>query len=225
MIVLTYEIEASTVDQETGDQTLTAGLRTLEFDAVITSSPETTAELTDKAVEGAASSDHKRIGQRTIAVDAWVSNTPLGAPPPGGLDSTISADQVAQDSGGTVAEFSEEFDRVRGVFNELDRLVRNAVAITLSTPTQEYEDVQLVSMKAPTTQETGTDAIQFSLEFVEVRVVETRLADTPIPREPRGARAGDSGDQNPAEDEESNQEENQSTLSEWSERFDNFVNQ
>lgn len=213
MIQLTYSLEATTQDQTTGETAVSSALRVLEFDAVTSVSHEAGAALTEKAVEGGVTSDHKSPSPRRISVEAWVSNVPLGAPPPGGLDATVSADVTSQpETDANVIGFSEAFDRVRGVFNELHRLAREPVAISLSTPVQDYEDVQLVSVTTPTDQETGTDAARFSLEFQEVNVVETRDTATPIPREPRGAGAGSNGAQEGAEGDGSGAEAEASDL-------------
>lgn len=213
MIRITYSTESSSLDSATGERSLSSSVRSLVFDAVEVVNHEAAASLTGKAVEGGVTSDHKRADPRRVSVEAWVSNTPLDAPPEGGLDATVSADAIEQtDTGANVIGFTSEFDRVRGVFNELHRLARNPIALTLSTPSQEYEDVQLVSVTTPTDAESGVDAARFSLEFQEVEVAETRETSTPIPREPRGARAADAGGQEGGEDSDANSENNASDL-------------
>jgi hypothetical protein len=213
MIRLSYTFDRVSEDTTTGERTLDSGSRVLELDAVVNVSAEQHATLTERAVEGGVGVDHKRAEQTRITVEGWVSNTPLGAPPPGGTDARISATSVQQSTtGANVLQFNAEFDRVVGVFSELRRLAREPVAITLSTPTREYEEVQLVSVSAPMNVDSGRDAMLVVLEFVEVRIAETRDTEAPVPREPRGARRANRGPQQGAEDAAENTERNESTL-------------
>lgn len=193
MIRLVYTLEDSARDSSTGERSLTTTQKVLEFDAVEAVAPTLTAELTQKAVEGGVTSEHKRTSQRLVTVEAWVTNTPINSPPPGGTDSPVTAIQVEGAGGLSVLGFDQPFDRVRGVFNELEFLRSNPIPIALSTPTQDYAAVQLVSIDAPTTKETGVDAIRFTLEFAEPRIVQTVDGDVPLPIEPRGARVEEEG--------------------------------
>jgi len=183
---------------ETGGDTFVI----LEVDAVMSESHEVSATLTDHPVErGADLSDHKRPGQRRFRLEGLVTNTPIGAIPLTGENS--SADSVSgtvRDSGAkaTVLQFSERFDRVRDVLDALTVLVETAQLVTITTDVRTYEDAQLVAVVAPRTPEAG-DSITFTVDVTQVRIAETRDVGAPVPRQPRGRRTRDNGAQAGAE--------------------------
>lgn len=183
---------------------------TLAFDCVTTETHEGTSVLTEHAVEsGAPISDHKRANPRKLTIEAIVTNTPLGAPPPSGYGaSDITADvsattvQVADPGGANttrsvkanVVTFSATFDRIVDVANTLGRLRLEATPVTISTRLRTYDGMQIVSVTEPRKAEDG-DSITFTIECSEVRIAQTRTVDTPRPREARGRPRSDAGAQ------------------------------
>lgn len=215
MITIAYNVTESSSDQETGETAVNSSPRLIRFDSVVSVAHEGAATVTERAVEGGVTADHKRAEQARVTVEAWVTNTPLDAPPEGGVDAVISADVTSlADTGANVLQFSQAFDRVRGVAAELDLLRRDPITITLTTPTRDYEAVQLVSVSTPVGLESGPDALLFTMEFLEVTVAETRTGEAPVPREPRGQSRQDQGGQQGADSDEGEaaEENNESIL-------------
>lgn len=176
----------------------------LEFDAVMSEMHEVTATLTDHPVErGADLSDHKRPGQRRLRLEGIVSNTPIGAIPLSGENS--SADRVTGqvqslgDHKAVTLQFSDAFDRVRDMLEALTALCEGAQLLTVTTDVRTYEDVELVGVGAPRSVEMG-DSIAFTLDFTRVRIAETRQVGDPAPRQPRGRRTRDNGAQTGTDD-------------------------
>jgi hypothetical protein len=163
----------------------------LEFDAVMSENHETRAEITEHAVEsGAPLADHKRAKPRVITLEGLVTNTPLDVPPPSGFGQ-VNVTVTTSKDGAQVKTFSEEFDRVRDVWDSLDRLVLSDIPVSVSTEFKDYEDCQIIAMTAP--RSTPDDAIVFTVEISEVRIAVSREVDTPAPREPRGETEEDRG--------------------------------
>lgn len=191
-------------DSEEGMREVTFTENVLEFDAVTSETHEGISEITEHAVEtGAPISDHKRTKPRRLTIEALVTNTPLGAPPPSGFDSgtpvtaEVRAEEIGESTEGqrpraNVVVFSAAFDRMVDVFDTLDALRSGDTFVTITTRVRTYENMQIVAVTSPREPEDG-DSIRFTVECVEVRIAETRTVDAPVPREPRGARTTDRG--------------------------------
>lgn len=208
---MTLRISWEDVEETEGEADLnfTITEHVLEFDAVTKESHESSSEVTQHTVEsGEAISDHKRANPRTIQIDAFVTNTPLDAPPPsgprGGSVTTRTQDNV------TV--FSQEFDRVSDVWETLLELQRGSFDLTVTTRYQVYENVQLVKVSTP--RDTAEDSVMFSLSLQEVFRASSELVDDPVPREPRARRNRETNNA-PEESDAPNSEdgENESILS------------
>lgn len=173
---------------------------TLEFDAVTSETHEGLAVLTEHAVEsGAPLADHKRQNPRRVSIEAVVTNTPLGPPPPSGYghsDNVTAEVRASANStaSAVVVHFSATFDRMADAWLTLDRLLSEDTMVTLSTAKKTYENVQIVGVTVPREAEDG-DSIRFQIEIQEVRVAQSRTVDSPQPREARGASARDRGGQ------------------------------
>lgn len=156
------------------------------FDAITADTSEVTATLTTHPVErGADMSDHKRPGPRRLTLEAVVSNSPLGDPPASGLgpsDVRLLAD-------GT---YSAPFDRVRDVAESLRYLVERDLLVSVSTAVADYDALSIISVSAPKTE--ATNAVRFTIDAEEVRIVETRtVAASALPREDRGRQRTQNG--------------------------------
>jgi len=157
----------------------------LEFDCVLSESHDAHSEVTEHAVEsGAPISDHKRATPRRLTIEGFVTNTPLDAPPSSGAGETTITTSVSQD-GAQVRVFSEEFDRIRDVWDVLERLRLDAIPVGITTTWRDYEDVQIVGVMVKRDSPEG--AVPFMIECVEVRIARTREVDDPVALEPRGA--------------------------------------
>ncbi len=185
-----------TTELSGGDLTSRSYEHTLEFDCVTSETHEGVSVLTEHAVEsGAPISDHKRHNPDRVSIEAIVTNTPLGVPPPSGYGSgdaiTVSDDK---EGAGTVVLFSADFDRMGDVVDTLYRLRTENTPVTLSTRVLVYEDVQIISVTIPREPGDG-DSFRLQIECQRVRVAVSRTVDSPAPREPRGSRTRNRGGQ------------------------------
>lgn len=176
----------------------------LEFDCVTAEKHEGVSVLTEHAVEsGEPITDHKRANPRKLSIEAIVTNTPIGAPPPSGYGAGNVTAQVTSTtieiSGGksvkaNILQFSAEFDRIADCCDTLDRLRLEGTSVTIATRIRTYENMQIVSVSEPRSPEDG-DSITFSIECSAVRVASSRTIDAPRPSEPRGAARASGGAQ------------------------------
>lgn len=181
--------------------TTTSVEHVLAFDAVTSETHETGSTLTEHAVEsGAPISDHKRPKQRSIRIEAVVTNTPIGTPPLSGFGpSPVDfAERKSEAAGATVRVFTARFDRMSDALDTLDLLATTAITVTISTRVRTYEACQIVNVSAPRSSEDG-DSLRFTIEARQVRIAEALRVDVPRPREPRGQDRASAGTQATAE--------------------------
>ncbi len=173
--------------------------RSLSFDCVVSENHEGTADLSEHAVEqGSPISDHKKVNQRTVSIEALMTMTPLVAPE--GVDGEVREN----DAKANVLVFGSDFNRLQEAFDTLDELRASDTPITVSTKFRVYDALQLVRVQSP--RETGDgDSLRFSLDFKAVRIAVSRTTDTPQSREPRGRGRQGRGDQEPEEASQRNQ--------------------
>lgn len=178
----------SSITSEGGEtNTLIVSGYELVFDAVERQSLTSRAEVSQFTVEsGSPLTDHKKKLPRTIVVIGRVVNTPIGTPPPSGLNnsSRITA-EIRGSSIGNVLQFSEPFNRVQDVFDSLQHLVQNGIFVTLETDNAVYERVTVTGVEdirnAP-----HYDGASFIVTFQEIFIAQTEDVEIPIPLEPRG---------------------------------------
>jgi len=175
----------TTAETETaGEISLESTEHILEFDAVTRENHNSESEVTTHTVEtGEAIADHKRAMPRRIEIQAFVTNTPLDAPPQSGPRTSFATAQVQDTGEGNVTVFSEQFDRVSDVWETLLELQREAIDLTVTTTYQVYENVQLVRVSVP--RDEAEDAATFEITLQEVFRATAELIDDPVPREPR----------------------------------------
>lgn len=222
MIEIAWSSQSLAVD-EGGDIASTEAEHSLIFDAVLSISHDPSATVTEKAVEGSAAiSDHKRPNRDVVSLEAIVTNTPLGDPPPSGYGRGAAPSTTGPSAGGApmdVLQFPSAFDRVGDVHYTLRRLAREPTLVTLITPRRVYDRMTVVSVSDP--QEAGRpDSARFLVELAEVRLAETLETDAPEPREARGRRTRNDGGQEATEADE-DPRANQSTLEDFRERREN----
>lgn len=188
----------------------------LMFDAVTSEQAEHTATVTEHAVEqGANIADHVRDGLDTVTLEVLVSNTPTrdvngmyggtiesvelkvpkfdkGVPlTPGGIMSAgidaikglISPEEPWK---AQVLTFPSKFNAVKDVLTMLDDWKKQGMVGSVITGWKLYPSVVITKVSPSRNAQTG-DAASFSLEFREIRVVESKMITAPIPTEARGA--------------------------------------
>ena len=173
---------------------------TLQFDAVSSEVHEGSSVLSEHAVgEGSPITSHKRANPKRLTIEAVVTNTPLGLPPPSGYGAGSPITQRLAGSndnaiGGAVLVYSATFDRMGDVEATLDRLRLEATNVTISTRIRTYENMQIVAVSIPRKPDDG-DSLTLTIECQQVRIARSRTVASPIPREPRGAPERDRGGQ------------------------------
>lgn len=197
MLTISWDTAETTLEE---DGTISEGLtfHLLAFDAVTSENHESTSTLTEHAVEeGSPLSDHKRINPRRLSIQAEVTNTPLGPPPPTGpaLGQISGAVQKLEALDANVLVFDEPFDRIAAVFEEVHRLHEDSTPVTVSTRLKTYTDVQIVGVSNPRETADG-EAVRFAIELQAIRIARTRRVGVQ-PREPRGRRTVNAGGQEP----------------------------
>jgi len=190
-----WETEAESLDETTGDLVVARATRVLEFDCVTRETHDASAFLTEQTVErGAPIADHKRPEATRLSIEAWVTNTPLGAPPESGGRGTAVQTRISDG----VLTFEQSFDRVADVHAAVRELVRDPVLVTVTTALEVYEEMTVIAVSE--IREAANGAAQvFTIDLVSVRVAETQTVDAPTPREPRGQARRDRGSQEAAD--------------------------
>lgn len=156
------------------------------------------AQATEHPVEqGVAVTDYIRPMPRRLSVDCFITNTPIGAPPSiaddasggAGIQSEVTTVRLTpkvtnylrgprQPIDVTMLDFLERFDRVKGSFVSLAQAVLGGALFRVTTAESDYANMAALSMVVQTTP-TAASALQFTMEFQEIRIVSTRTVAVP----------------------------------------------
>lgn len=189
-VELVYSAEEFSRDEASGQTSRTGQRYTLRFDAVTREGHLVQSSLTEHAVEkGAAIADHKIPEAQTFSLSCIVSDRPLGdAPPSGSRTKNVTGRLELVDVGnGETSQglvYSEPVTRTVDVFAELRDLCRRPVSVSIRTGLQVYTDMQVISVSAPRTVQDG-NALEFGIEFRELRTSTVETTTAPRPRYPR----------------------------------------
>jgi hypothetical protein len=165
-------------------------LEQIDLDVCERQGHEKSATVTERAVErGAAITDHVRPNANTLTLDGWISNTPITE---GGA--TRGRYQRLANGGATTLQFPTPFDRVRDCHETLSALITDGVLIDVVTSLEIYQQMLLRRYKVDRDATTGS-VLPIVLEFVQPRLVETRIV--PAPAERRGQARANRGGQAP----------------------------
>jgi hypothetical protein len=134
-----------------------------QLDCTISEEHQFNNNVTQFPVEsGVAISDHILNQPIKLTMDGFVTNSPIVE--------LSNAKQV----GNSREEIS---NRTELAFDFLMRLWRRREPVTVVTPTRQYENMALSSLKIPRSAEIG-DSFKFSAEFQEIRIVYTSSVST-----------------------------------------------
>lgn len=172
----------------------------VDFDASVKESYELPVDVTDHAVEaGAAISDHARAGNETIALEAWVTNTPVVVPG-FGLDGASGSTRAAaltvngRELTTSVLQFSGPFDRRRTMDALLRALADAGQLLTVRTSLRDITNVVIARYKVERDKDTA-NALAVSLDLRRVTIVQTQTAAVRATRQRRGQRQQNRGGQ------------------------------
>lgn len=135
----------------------------IELDAVLQEEHEWNAEVTSNPVEeGSPVTDHVIEQSDKLRVSGFVSNTPV----------TLSGSISQFLTGGSSAPKTQD------VFDLLHELLKLKQPMTVYTKYRIYDDMVMTSVNIPRSASNG-EALEFTVEFVHIRKVETQLVDVP----------------------------------------------
>lgn len=141
----------------------------LELDVILSETPSGEAVVTDHPVEdGADVSDNIRPRPLSLAIEAVVTNSPLGIAP-----AKLRYNQAARPPR---LEFEETFsteDRASWVDQSMERVRQAGLLCRVVTKRREYTDMALTNYSPPNDRATG-DALRFTASFRKVVKVSTR---------------------------------------------------
>lgn len=164
----------------------------IEFDVSEREGYEAPAEITEHAVEqGAAVTDNVRPGNDTLTLEAFVSNTPIVVPGTqmDGASAVTTRSGVVRVGNTnvpvTALQWSQQFDRVRGV-DTLLRAWRDAgQLLTVTTSLRTLENYVIERYRLDRDAENG-DGLPVVLDLKRVRLVTTQRVPVTAPRHRRG---------------------------------------
>lgn len=196
--------------------------QSIEFDAVVRDTHESSAEVPEHTIEkGANISDHIRPNLDSVTIQAVVSNTPIRQPgtqmdgvrgrqigleivgprSPPFVGALGAAARVIAGGGNVVLakanvlNFTDQFDRVRTVYEELLNLEKDGTVIGIVTSLREYENM-VIRRISPVREAASSNALVVTIEATEIRIVDSEIVQAPEPVEVRGNRSSNQGQQN-----------------------------
>lgn len=185
---------------------------TVVVDASVNEVHSLPATVTEHPVEqGADVTDHVRLQPLSLTIQGLITNNPIGKPNSqadgidfeqktfeweaaplltagvlgaivGGVTDLLGLDQREAEARG----FTQPFNRVGDVFQEFERLQREAEVITITTPLATYDNMVIENVDANMSAEAG-GSLPFTLSARQVRIVSTQtVAAPPDPKDARG---------------------------------------
>lgn len=199
-------------------ETPSGQLEAIAFDATLREVHNAGATVTAHTVEsGASVADHVRPSAIKASFDCFVSDSPSEVPVTQMYGATGRVRAASLDGGkmpeletpaqkgraaryvdrsvkatANVLQFDAEFSRVGRVYEQIDRLRRDATIVTATTLLDTLDNMVITNVSAPQTAKDG-NGIVFGLELEQIRFAESQIVDVPEPDEPRGRPPVDDG--------------------------------
>lgn len=168
----------------------------LELDAAISIQHRGDVEVTMHPVEsGSDISDHARPRPELVTIEGLISNTPI--------NSTQQTRAVSFVGDGFRVDFettaaAEQAFGVPGYAEEgyakLRDLKDKGELVTIVTPLRTYDNMLMTSLDIPQDAKTG-DALHFTAEFQNVRIVENKVTSLKVAKDPRANKKAKIGKQ------------------------------
>lgn len=167
------------------------------LDASVNETHGAMAQVTDHQVEsGPNVTDYIRPMPRRLQIEGVVTNTPIATPKSQarGVVGQNATFQGSSPSGAqvnwTALQFNGEFDRIRDVYGALVDAALAGAIFSVVTTLANYESFAIVNFSVPRNVGSG-NAIQFSIEFQEIRIVTTQTVQalpSKVQKKSRGAK-------------------------------------
>lgn len=136
-----------------------SSLISIDLDVNLEETHEWTNDVTSNPVErGVQITDHIRPLSDKVSITGMISN------------SGISEDALQA--------IENEFDMVESTFDLLHKIKEDGKLVTVYTKYAIYEDMAIQSISIPRSSALG-DSINFSMQFIAVRIVDTKTVDVP----------------------------------------------
>lgn len=153
---------------------------TIVLDCTVSATHTSDVTVTQHPVEqGFAVTDHVRKQPQKLTLTGIVSNTPLGKEVKRSFNAgegivleTIGESGLANESGYAEAAFQFLED------------LRSRV-ISIETSLRVYDNMTLTNLTVPKDKSTG-EALKFTAQFVEIRVVQNKLTTSVVTKDPKG---------------------------------------
>lgn len=167
----------------------------LELDASPARTTTISAQVTEHPVEkGPSITDYIRPMPKRLTMECFVTNTPLGDPPVlSSMGSAIQTEEKKEEIfyptgfaairgprpiSWAALGYTDKFDRVHEAYGQLVDAILGGSLFSISTSLGFYESMAASSMTVSETTN-AAEALQFSIEFQEVRIVETQTVAVP----------------------------------------------
>jgi hypothetical protein len=135
----------------------------IELDAAIEETHEWAAEATSNPVEfGTPVTDHVIPKSDKLKIRGLITDTPL----------------VASQAISGVVNLGTVVNRTQALFDMMYKLIKLRETMTVYTQHKIYADMVLINLTIPRAAGIG-EAIEFTAEFINIRKVETQMADIP----------------------------------------------
>lgn len=175
-----------------------ADLDKITLEVYVSNSPIDAGSLTDQGERDGG-------GKNLVKLEVPEYKAPL-APTPGAVFGAVG-DAIGSLIGGNkkvegaeVITFPTKFSSVNQVIQQLRALRDTGQIIQVMTPHWDYQSMLITSVEMPRTLAEG-DGAKFSIELSEIRVVESKRTDkpVPVPTQPRALGKKDKGAKGPVE--------------------------
>lgn len=169
-------------------------LSVIDFDAIMTEGHSTTVLVTEHPVEaGSVIVDHVRPSPDTLALEVFISDTPLsleGALVERSLYPKFGAEGVSVEDG----RYTQEFQRVQSVYDQIRTLARTGQLVTVYTTLRTYKDLLITDVSTPRGPDDGS-SVRISVNFRQIRFVASEAAKVPVAFQARDKKKRGGGSQ------------------------------
>ena len=174
----------------------------IEIDATISQGHQGQNEVTDHPVErGINIADHSRPKPDTIQIDGVISNTPISVNQKRraifllgteNLTDPATGDPVNPQTSSRADTLEGVTGRAETVATQLRDLKDKGELLMVVTRLRTYENMLIESLSFPVDRTTG-ESVRFSVTLKQVRIVDNKVTEREVPRQPIGKKKTNQG--------------------------------